>query len=89
MLDALKNSRHILIHSAVLRHQGWFGRGLLVTKISGVVIWPGLLVRKGDVDGEDIRNFPADLRFLLKIYLWLLSCACAGFVIVYVFAKLR
>lgn len=88
-MDALKNSRHVLTHSAVLRHQGWFGRGLLVTKISGVVIWPRLLVRKGEVDGEDIRNFPADLRFLLKTYLWLLISAGAGFVNVYVLAKSR
>ncbi|MCD5978960.1 hypothetical protein [Pseudomonas quasicaspiana] len=89
MLDALKNSRHVLIHSAVLRHQGWVGRGLLVTKISSVVIWPGLLVRKGEVDCDDIKDFPPDLRFLLKVYLWLLISAGAGFVIVYVLAKLR
>lgn len=89
MLDALKNSRHILLHGAALRHQGWFGRVLLATKISGVVLFSGPLVKVGEMDADEVRNFPAHLRRLLQIHVSLLFSAIAWGAIVYVALKLR
>lgn len=89
MLDALKNSRHIVIHGAGLRHQGWFGRVLLATKIGGVVLFSGPLVRIGEMDADDVRNFPEHLRRLLKVHAMLLFSSILWGGAVYVALKLK
>jgi hypothetical protein len=65
-LEALQNSRQIVISAAGLLHHGWFGRMLLVAKITFMVMWPGPGLRAGDLDADDIRNFPAHLKRWLK-----------------------
>ncbi|WP_223463119.1 MULTISPECIES: hypothetical protein [unclassified Pseudomonas] len=67
MLKALENSRHIVVWGASLRQQGWFGRLMLVAKITGMVIWPGPGIRTGEMDPDDVKNFPPHLKQLLKI----------------------
>ena len=67
MLDALKNSRYVLAASLGLLSQGWFGRLLLVSKITGMVIWPGPGIRAGEMDPNEIKNFPIYLRRLLML----------------------
>lgn len=71
MLKALENSTYIAIWSAGLRYQGWFGRLMLVATITGMVMWPGPGIRAGEMDPEDIKNFPPHLRRLLKIKIML------------------
>jgi hypothetical protein len=66
MLAALKGSRHIVISAAGLLQRGWFGRLMLVAKITFMVMWPGPGLRAGDLDPEDIRSFPVHLKHLLK-----------------------
>jgi hypothetical protein len=65
MLEALKNSRHIAVWAPGLLENGWFGRFMLTAKVSGIVTWPGPLIRAGELDPDEIRNFPAHLRRLL------------------------
>jgi hypothetical protein len=67
MLDSLKNSRHIVVWGMGLRNQGWLGRLMLVAKITGMVMWPGAGIRTGQMDPDDIKNFPSHLKQLLKI----------------------
>ena len=67
MLKALENSRHIVVWGASLRQQGWFGRLMLVAKITGMVMWPGPGIRTGEMDPDDVKNFPPHLKQLLKI----------------------
>lgn len=64
MLEALKNSRHIVYWADVLRHQGVFGRFMLVAKVSGVMVFPGpgRLIRAGELHPDDVQNFPAHLK---------------------------
>lgn len=64
---ALSNSRGISIGVANLAHGGWFARLLLVSKITLMVMWPGAGIRNGDLDISDIRDFPGNLRCLLKV----------------------
>lgn len=66
LLAALKGSRHIVISAAGLLQRGWFGRILLVARITFMVMWPGPGLRAGDLDPEDIRSFPVHLKRLLK-----------------------
>ncbi|RMR07258.1 hypothetical protein ALP94_03830 [Pseudomonas savastanoi pv. glycinea] len=89
MLDALKNSRHIVVHGAALRNLGWFGRFLLVNKIAGVMTCSRNLVRAGQVSAEDIRDFPALLRLLIRVHVGLLVLAVIWLVIVYFALKLK
>ena len=65
MLEALKNSRHLAVWAPGLLHQGWFGRFMLAAKVRGMVTWPGPLIRAGELDPDEIRNFPAHLKRLL------------------------
>lgn len=65
MLEALKNSRHIAVWAPGLLDNGWFGRFMLTAKVSGIVTWPGPLIRAGELDPDEIRNFPAHLKRLL------------------------
>jgi hypothetical protein len=67
MLKALENSRHIIVWGAGLRDHGWFGRLMLVAKITGMVLWPGPGIRSGEMDSMDVKNFPPHLKRLLKI----------------------
>lgn len=89
MLDALKNSRHIVVHRAGLRNFGWFGRFLLVNKIAGVMTCSKNLVRAGEVSADDVKEFPAHLRLLIKIHVTLLVLPVIWLVIVYFALKLR
>ncbi|KEX93190.1 hypothetical protein [Pseudomonas putida] len=67
MMGALKNSRYIAIWGPGLRTQGWFGCLMLVAKIAGMVMMPNASIRSGELDPEDIKNFPPHLKRLLKI----------------------
>ncbi|MCX2898765.1 hypothetical protein [Pseudomonas mandelii] len=69
MLEALPNSRHVLIWGAGLRYQGSFARLMLVAKLGGVVLWSGPCVRAGEMDAGDLKNFPPDLKRLLQVKL--------------------
>lgn len=89
MLEALKNSRHIVIHGAGLRDGGWFARQMLVAKITGVMVWSGSLVRSGEMDADDLKNFPAHLKKFLSAKIVLTCVIGVWLVFVYVALKLR
>jgi hypothetical protein len=80
MLAALINCPYIVFRAG-LRHQGWFGRLMLLATITGMVMWPAPGIRAGVMDPVDIENFPPHLKRLLKIksvilisiFVWALS----------------
>jgi hypothetical protein len=88
MVDALKNC-HYITNRAGLRHQGWFERMLLVAIISGMVQWPGPGLRSGEMDPDDLRQFPAHLRKLLNAKHVLTLIIAVWFLIIYLLTKLR
>ncbi len=65
MLEALKGSRYIAVWAAGLESLGWFGGFMLTAKVSGMVTWPGPGICAGELDSNEIRNFPAHLQRLL------------------------
>lgn len=67
MLGALKNSRHVVIASTGVQKHDWFQRFLLVSKITGLVMWPGPGVRSGEMYADEIERFPSNLKRLLKL----------------------
>ncbi|MGE8465256.1 MAG: hypothetical protein ACN6QE_03850 [Pseudomonas putida] len=48
-------------------------RCLLVSTISGLVIFPGPHVRRGLLSPDEVRNFPSCLKRKMKIAFWLLQ----------------
>ncbi|UVJ45641.1 hypothetical protein NVV94_08855 [Pseudomonas sp. LS1212] len=89
MLKALKNSEHIAIWSAGLRYQGWFGRIMLIAKITGMVTWPGPGIRAGVMDPVDIKNFPPHLKRLLNIKIVISGIILVWGAIAFTLVKLR
>ncbi|MNF88992.1 hypothetical protein D3C84_714970 [compost metagenome] len=65
MLEALKNSHYLAFWAAGLRDDDWFRRFTLTAQVGGMVMWPGPLIRAGEVDPDEIRNFPAHLKRLV------------------------
>ena len=89
MVAALKNSRHIVLYGTALRDLGWFGRLLLVGKIAGVMCWSTNLVRAGEVNADDIRDFPPHLRRLMRLHLGMLIFSFIWMALVSLALKLR
>jgi hypothetical protein len=88
LLAALKSSRHIAVTAAGLTQVGWFGKVLLVARITFMVMWPGPGLHSGDLDPDDIRNFPQDLKRLLKAKVILTCVSLIWITIVCVLVKL-
>ncbi|MCO7543717.1 hypothetical protein [Stutzerimonas nitrititolerans] len=65
MIEALKGSRYIAVWATGLQNHGWFGRFMLTAKVSGMVTWPGPGIRAGELDPDEIRNFPRYLKRLV------------------------
>lgn len=89
MLDALRNSRHIAVWAPGLLVNGWFGRFMLTAKVCGVVTWPGPLIRAGELDPEEIRNFPEYLKRLVTAKNALNGIIVAWGLIAFVLLKLK
>lgn len=71
MVNAFPQSRHIVIGAAALMPNGLFGRFLMILKIGGAITWPGLFVRAGEMDAEEIRAFPPHLKKWINTKIWL------------------
>ena len=89
ILNVLKNSRYVVIHGAGLRHQGWLGRHMLIAQICGVVLMPWALLRKGELNPDDLRRFPLHLKRLLKIKTALLGISVTWALLVYVLSEFK
>lgn len=46
-------------------------RFYLVGSLSGALLFPQYLIRKGVLDAEDVSNFPPSLRRLMSLSIWL------------------
>ncbi|QOQ76316.1 hypothetical protein IMF22_04360 [Pseudomonas poae] len=68
MLEHLKNSPAITAW-APMRQGGPWGKLLLIGGISGLVTFPGPQLKTGQLNAEDLANFPVDLkRKLIRLY---------------------
>ncbi|MEB0039942.1 MULTISPECIES: hypothetical protein [unclassified Pseudomonas] len=69
MLGHFKNSSAVMIR-AFLIHSGPWGRMHVFGLIMGLMVMPGVFVRKGAVSTEDLKNFPVPLKHKLAVMLW-------------------
>jgi hypothetical protein len=69
MLSHLKNS--VAVNNlAPLRHGGPWGKLLLVGGIAGFVTFPGFYLKRGQLNPDDLANFPAALKRKLVCLYW-------------------
>jgi len=89
ILAALKNSRYIVFWAAGLSSQGRLGRLMLIAKICGMVLCPKSGIRAGELDPDDIRNFPVHLKRLLIAKTTLMVITLVWGVLAYALLKLK
>ena len=89
MLEALKNSRHIVFWAAGLSSQGRLGRLMLIAKICGMVLWPKSGIRAGELDPDEIRNFPVHLKRLLIAKTALIGITLVWGILAYALLQLK
>ena len=82
MLEHLKNCSAVMAR-APLRHGGPWGNLLLVGGISGIVTFPKFYLKRGELNSEDLANFPVPLKRKLEVLQWsvislLLVMICFG-----------
>lgn len=78
ILEHLKNCPAIVAR-APLNNGGPWGKLLLIGGISGIVTFPAFYLKRGELNLEDLNNFPALLKRKLVLLqwsvIWLLSLA--------------
>lgn len=89
ILAALRNSRYIVFWAAGLSSQGRLGRLMLIAKICGMVLCPKSGIRAGELDPDDIRNFPVHLKRLLIAKTTLMVITLVWGVLAYALLKLK
>ncbi|WP_207865937.1 hypothetical protein [Pseudomonas sp. 58(2021)] len=82
MLEHLKNCSAIMTR-APLRNGGPWGKLLLVGGISGIVTFPNFYLKRGELNSQDLANFPVPLKRKLIVLQWsvislLLVMICFG-----------
>ncbi|NBA97153.1 hypothetical protein [Pseudomonas sp. R5(2019)] len=89
MLEALKNCRYFIGASLTLHQKGWFDRLFLVTIISSKVLIPKPGLMMGEMDPEDLNNFPPHYKRLLEIKLSIMLTAVIWGIAAYGISKLE
>lgn len=89
MMNAMKNSRYINTWGAVWRRQGWFGGFVLINGIAGIMLWPKVYIRYGEVASLDIENFSPHLKRLLMIYVVSLFVSLFWMAIAFILLKFK
>ncbi|WP_339528197.1 hypothetical protein [Pseudomonas mucidolens] len=87
--DALKNSRYIYIWGSSLGKRGLIWSLLEIAKITQMILMPRSSLIIGELDPDDLENFPPYLKRLLKIDFAILIVGCVWVVIVFVLVKFR
>ncbi|UZM14927.1 hypothetical protein Q1W70_26880 [Pseudomonas kielensis] len=89
MKEAMKNSRYICIWGTNLGKRGWIWSLLEMAKISQMITMPRSSLQVGELDPDDLENFPTHLKRLLKINSVILVGGATWFVIVVVLLKFK
>ena len=65
MLVAMQESSYFYEWTEKLPYQGWFERVLMFNSVRGMMLFPGIGIRRGFLSAEDVQNFPSRLKRLL------------------------
>jgi hypothetical protein len=73
ILRALENSRQVDFYLTIFKGLGIFGKGLLLSLIGGMLVWPKTSIRVGFLDANDVENFPPRLLRLMRVNMMLMA----------------
>lgn len=61
----------VIVDLTPLRNNGPLGKFLLVGSISGILTFPDMYIRRGNVNADDVKNFPRTLKRKLILMQWM------------------
>jgi hypothetical protein len=67
VLSAFPNSRGVQNFTRMWAGFGFSSRFLQVSSTAGFVLWPKTHIRRGDLDPNEVHNFPAEIKKLMVI----------------------
>ncbi|MFF7065101.1 hypothetical protein [Pseudomonas sp. NPDC008258] len=73
--------------------QAWAGRRfkwrwMLMCTIAGLITFPGLALRRGKLDADELKRFPAALKIKLALATWLTLMGCVWMIVAYALLEL-
>ncbi|MGE8061091.1 hypothetical protein [Pseudomonas sp. NPDC089547] len=73
--------------------QAWGGRRfkwrwMLMCTIAGLITFPGLALRRGKLDADELKRFPAALKIKLALATWLTLMGCVWMIVAYALLEL-
>ena len=63
-------------------------RWMLMCIIAGLITFPGMALRRGKLDADELKRFPAKLKFKLALATWLTLLGCAWMIVAYTLVEL-
>lgn len=87
--EALKNSQYIYLWGPSLGKRGLIWSFLEISKIAGIVVLPKASIIIGEVNPNDLENFPPHLKRHLTINLKMMATACIWMIVVNILLMLR
>lgn len=87
--EALKNSRYIYVWGPSLGKRGLIWSLFEMSRIAGMVLWPGPYIRLGDVNPVDLESFPPRLKRHLIVNTTLMLTSCFWMMVVVILLKFR
>lgn len=87
--EALKNSRYIYLWGPSLGKRGLIWSFLEISKIAGIVVWPRASIIIGEVNSNDLEQFPPHLKRHLIINLTMMATAFIWMIVVAILLVLR
>ena len=63
-------------------------RWMLMCMIAGLITFPGWALRRGKLEADEVKRFPAKLKFKLALATWLTLLGCAWMMVAYTLVKL-
>ena len=76
ILGYLSKSRHSHTWAPVLRAQGIAGSSILLARIAGMIFAPRFFIKLGELDKNDVENFPRQLKRKLARVVVLIVGGC-------------
>lgn len=81
IITAFPNSRGVRTYNRLWSGFGFSSRCSQVANTASFVLWPKIQVRRGELDPEEVRNFPAEIKRLMAISACLISIGGVWFLL--------
>lgn len=88
IIAAFPNSLGVRNYQRLWAGFDFVSRCMQVGSTGGFVIWPKIHIRQGTLDPEEVRNFPSDIKRLMRVSVGLLFFGFAWLLIAVALLKL-